>query len=102
MKIKRLLSSFMVLTLLIFSLGFSVHESQVKVSATVKTSEDYTISDAVLLQKFLLNVPTEPDLSDKDYDLDNDGKWNVFDLCLLKRYLVDSQNRTDTSSCLIF
>lgn len=102
MKIKRLLSSFMVLTLLIFSLGFFVHESQMKVSAAVKTSEDYTIADAVLLQKFLLNVPTETDLSDKDYDLDNDGKWNVFDLCLLKRYLVDSKNRTDSDILTIY
>lgn len=102
MKIKRLLSSFMVLTLLIFSFGFSVHESQMKVSAAVKTSEDYTIADAVLLQKFLLNIPTETDLSGKDYDLDNDGTWNVFDLCLLKRYLVDNQNRTDSDILTIY
>ena len=102
MKIKSLISSFMVFTLLIFSFGFFVHESQMKVSAAVKTSEDYTIADAVLLQKFLLNVPTETDLSDKDYDLDNDGKWNVFDLCLLKRYLVDSQNRTDSDILTIY
>ena len=102
MKIKSLISSFMVFTLLIFSFRFFVHESQMKVSAAVKTSEDYTIADAVLLQKFLLNVPTETDLSDKDYDLDNDGKWNVFDLCLLKRYLVDSQNRTDSDILTIY
>lgn len=50
----------------------------------------------------MLNVPTETDLSDKDYDLDNDGKWNVFDLCLLKRYLVDSQNRTDSDILTIY
>lgn len=102
MKIKSLISSFMVFTLLIFSFGFFVHESQMKVSAAVKTSEDYTIADAVLLKKSLLNVPTETDLSDKDYDLNNDGKWNVCDLCLLKRYLVNSQNRTDSDILTIY
>ena len=102
MKIKRLLSSFTVMLLFVFSLGFYVPEFQMKVSADVKTSKDYTIADAVLLQKFLLNVPMETDLSGKDYDFDNDGTWNVFDLCLLKRYLVDGQNRTDSDILTVY
>lgn len=57
-------------------------------SAAEKNTTSYTIADVVLLQKFLLNVPVDVDLSEKDYDLDKDGKWNVFDLCLMKRELV--------------
>lgn len=62
MKEKRLLSSFMVMLLFVFSLGFSVPEIQLKASTATKTSADYTIADAVLLQNFLLNVLTETDL----------------------------------------
>ncbi len=102
MKIKCLFSSFMVLALFIFSFGSYFTESQMKVSAAVKISKDYTVADAVLLQKFLLNNPTETDLTDKDYDLDNDGEWNVFDLCLLKRYLIDNQNRTNSDILAIY
>ncbi|MDO4156676.1 MAG: hypothetical protein Q4D37_07865 [Oscillospiraceae bacterium] len=44
----------------------------------------YTIEDIKNLQDFLL-VRDTPDLSDKDYDLNNDERWDVFDLCLMKQ-----------------
>ncbi|MDE6852702.1 MAG: prolyl oligopeptidase family serine peptidase [Lachnospiraceae bacterium] len=40
------------------------------------------------LEDFLL-VRDTPDLIGKDYDLDNDDVWNVFDLCLVKRIFVN-------------
>ena len=45
----------------------------------VSAENYYTIDDLRNLQDFLLSKDT-PDLSGKDYDLDNDGVWNVFDL----------------------
>ncbi len=47
-----------------------------------------SVSDAVLLEKYLLNVPDVkiPDISLAD--LDYDGKVNIFDLCLLKSSLL--------------
>ena len=52
----------------------------------------YNIQDIRNLQDFLLTRPTEDDLTGKPYDLDNDGVWSVFDLCLMKRaYLNEHQ-----------
>lgn len=57
----------------------------------------YTIQDVKNLQDFLLARPTEEDLSGKPYDLNGDDKWNVFDLCLMKREVVKQmENQNDT------
>lgn len=51
---------------------------------------DYSIDDVRNLQDFLLAKPVTEDLTDKQYDLNYDGRWNVFDLCLMKRHLLQS------------
>ncbi len=57
----------------------------------------YTIQDAKNLRDFLLNKPTEEDLSGKPYDLNGDDRWDVFDLCLMKReVLKQMENQNDT------
>lgn len=57
------------------------------VGRTVSAKNHYTINDVKNLQDFLLARET-PDLSSKDYDLNNDNRWDVFDLCLMKRELL--------------
>lgn len=47
----------------------------------------YTIEDIRNLQDFLLARET-PDLTGKDYDLNDDDRWDVFDLCLMKRQFI--------------
>ena len=47
----------------------------------------YTIEDIKNLQDFLL-VRKTPNLTGKDYDLNDDGRWDVFDLCLMKRQFL--------------
>lgn len=37
-----------------------------------------------------------PDLRGKDYDLNDDGRWDVFDLCLMKQQYAKSQNTGKT------
>ena len=66
-------------------------------SGTIKTSADadavsaatekttYTIQDVRNLQDFILAKPVEEDLTGKPYDLNGDDRWDVYDLCLMKR-----------------
>ena len=57
----------------------------------------YTIQDVKNLQGFLLNRPTEEDLSGKSYDLNDDDRCDVFDLCLMKREVTkQTENQNDT------
>ena len=53
-------------------------------TGTKADDTNYTISDATNLQYFLLAKET-PDLSEKNYDLNGDGIWDTFDLCLMKQ-----------------
>lgn len=52
----------------------------------------YTIADIRNLQDFLLARPTEEDLSGKPYDLNNDNRWDAFDLCLMKRAFMQQHH----------
>ena len=54
----------------------------------------YTVQDVRNLCGFLLAKPTAGDLQEKPYDLDNDGVWSVFDLCLMKRKILEQRNMT--------
>lgn len=53
-------------------------------TGTKADDTNYTISDVTNLQDFLLAKET-PDLSEKNYDLNGDGIWDTFDLCLMKQ-----------------
>lgn len=49
---------------------------------------EFNISDVVMLQKWLLSVPDTHLANWKAADFDEDGKLDVFDLCLMKRELI--------------
>lgn len=51
---------------------------------------EFTISDAIILQKWLLAVPDTELANWKAADLCEDGKIDVFDLCMMKRMLVEN------------
>ena len=58
-----------------------------KVIGDVNADGEFSIADVVLLQKWLLAVP-DVQLADQEAaDLREDGKLNIFDLCVMKREL---------------
>ena len=44
----------------------------------------YSVQDVCCLQDYILTRQNDNDISGKDYDLDSDGAWTVFDLCMMK------------------
>ena len=63
-------------------------------AAAAESKSKYTVEDLRNLQDFLL-VRETPDLSGKDYDLNHDDRWDVFDLCLMRRELLGSMVNDD-------
>jgi diketogulonate reductase-like aldo/keto reductase len=55
---------------------------------------EYTAQDVRNLSDYLLAKPTAEDLRGTPYDLDNDGVWSFFDLCLMKRKILEQRNMT--------
>ena len=70
--------------------------------AYVASDYKYTIQDVINLQDFLLARPTEEDLTGKPYDLTGDDRWDVFDLCLMRREIVDHMNAQSDTLVIYF
>ena len=64
----------------------------VTVSGDVNADGELTIADVVLLQKWLLAVPDTHLENWKAADLCEDNRLDVFDLCLMRRLLIDGNN----------
>ena len=69
--------------------------------STATSKVTYTIQDIINLQDFLLGRPTEENLSEKPYDLTGDGRWDVFDLCLMKRAVFQEVKPEPDSDTLV-
>ena len=68
-------------------------------SANADISEyTYTIQDARNLQDFLLARPTTEDLTGKPYDMNNDGQWDAFDLCLMRQEVAENIDTADSNT----
>ncbi|MDD6085820.1 MAG: flavodoxin [Oscillospiraceae bacterium] len=89
MKIRKLVSGIMALVL-----GLTVPKVFNANAADEISSESssYTLEDIKNLQNFLLAKDT-PDLSEKDYDLNNDSVWNALDLSLMKQQYKPQTSR---------
>jgi len=72
------------------------------ISSTQNTKYTYTIKDVKNLQDFLLGRETSEDLKDKPYDLDNDGVWNVFDLCIMKHKILYHDTESNDTIVVYF
>lgn len=105
---KILLSAIAFMMSFVFTLGCSSVKPSVSDSTEIQTSAvstalsysqdnvDHSIQDIINLRDFLLNIPTKENLKDKSYDLDGDGVWTVFDLCMMKREVaINSEQDSD-------
>ena len=55
----------------------------------VNADGEFTVSDIVLMQKWILGIP-DANLENQDSaDMDKNGKLNVFDLCIMKRLIAE-------------
>ena len=82
-------------------------------SGTIETSADadavsastekiaYTIQDVRNLQGFILAKPVEEDLTGKPYDLNGDDRWDVYDLCLMRREVLKNPNTASDNDTLV-
>ena len=66
------------------------NKSTVEVKGDVNMDVKFDIADVVLLQKWLLAVPDTKLANWKAADLCEDGRLDVFDLCLMKRMLIEN------------
>lgn len=57
----------------------------------VRARTSHTVIDLRNMQDFLLGKET-PDLSSTDYDLNGDGRWDVFDMVLMRKELVEQSS----------
>lgn len=68
---------------------------------TKAVNSRYTIEDIRNLQDFLLARET-PDLRGKNYDLNGDDRWDVFDLCLMKQEYLKSLNTEAEKTLVVY
>lgn len=71
--------------------GVDVNGSENIVKGDVNNDGTFNITDIVIMQKWLLAVPDVHLVNWKAGDLYEDGRLDVFDLCLMKRKLVEQQ-----------
>lgn len=70
--------------------GCSMTEVIADSEAAEQNSEVYTVSDLIYLHNFILGKSTEE--NGKNFDLNNDGRWDVFDVCLMRREVLKNYN----------
>lgn len=97
---KKLLSFLLTGVTLLTTTSFcAANTEKLEAVSAVPESVTYTVEDVRNLQNFLLAKPTETDLTGKPYDLNGDNRWDVFDLCLMKREVPE--NHTVANGTLI-
>lgn len=72
--------------------GFSfieIEDTSVRIKGDVNGDGEFSISDVVLLQKWLIAVPDTELVDWKAADLCEDGNLDVFDLCLMRKALLE-------------
>ncbi len=81
------ISSTDIVTLTADTTVYALWEEEI-IAGDVNADGTFTVADAVMLQKWLLAVPDTMLLRWRNADINEDGKLDAFDLCLMKRLLT--------------
>ena len=103
MKRKKMLSAMIALFLTASAVPFqgtAASNSRSILTASAAGDAAYNEQDLKNLQDFLLGRRTNENLAGKAYDLNNDGVWDVFDLCMM-RQKVNSKQQSGSSGLMI-
>ena len=75
------------------SYGYSTSDISfyIGISGDLNADEVFNVSDVVLLQKWLLAVPDTHLANWKAADMCEDDRLDVFDLCMMKRALIEDR-----------
>jgi hypothetical protein len=73
----------------------SIEDVSQSIKGDVNNDGEFNVADVVLLQKWLLAVPDTHLANWKAADFCNDSKLNVFDLCLMKRELLQQTTQEE-------
>lgn len=92
MKIQKLLAGVVTAVLGLSITGMTSANADTE---SVTISKSYTTEDVKNLQDFIL-AKDPPDLSEKDYDLNHDGVWDVSDLCMMKNQCIEEDETGKT------
>lgn len=66
---------------------------------SVQNEETYTVDDLIVLQDFLLCKRNTG--NGKDFDLNNDGRWDVFDMCLMRKEVAENTGQDSDTDILV-
>lgn len=101
---KRLLSAILTGITLFTLTGFRSADTEQMDAVSASTEKiTYTAEDLRNLQDFILEKSKGSELEGKPYDLNNDGVWDAFDLCLMRREVISSQNDvTDKNTIVVY
>ena len=81
----------------------TANRSTQKTAVNAEETVIYTIEDIRNLQDFLLAKPTSESLVGKPYDLNHDDRWDVFELCLMKRaYIEQHASESDGNTLVVY
>lgn len=65
----------------------------------ITDTEPYTVEDLVVLQDFLLCKRTTG--NGKDFDLNSDERWDIFDLCLMRQEVMKNMEQDSDTDILV-
>ena len=81
--------------------GMSKKSADADAVSAVTEKTTYTIQDVRNLQDFILAKPVKEDLTGKPYDLNGDDRWDVYDLCLMRREVLKNPNTAYDNDALV-